>query len=100
MKKQIYCGIHNDHHGGMTRIGTIIRDAWVFGIIPESETCDNWTFAQLQVIHDKTQGEWDKYGCLASNLPEDLKKRHAEIHQRAMEKARSMGWDPELDDDD
>ena len=37
-KSMLYVGIDDDYFGGMTPIGTIIRDAWVFGILPESET--------------------------------------------------------------
>ena len=33
-----YVGIHKDINGGMTTIGKIIRDAWVFELIPETET--------------------------------------------------------------
>ena len=38
-----YVGINNEDNGGTTQSGKIIRDAWVFGIIPESETCEGWT---------------------------------------------------------
>ncbi len=100
MARPAYCGIHNDHFGGMTPIGTIIKDAWVFGILPQSETCDNWSHDRLQIILDQTRQEWDKYGCLVSNLPDDLRQRHTEIHQAATVKAREMGWNPELGDDD
>ncbi|NNJ98588.1 MAG: hypothetical protein HKP12_15675 [Gammaproteobacteria bacterium] len=91
---KLYCGIDNDGYGGMTLIGTIIRDAWVFGILPEDETCENWTHSRLQIVHDRTKEEWDKYHCLVSNLPVDLKQRHARIYREAVEKARAMGWDP------
>lgn len=97
---KIYCGLKNDKYGGMTPIGIIIRDAWVFGILPEGETCDNWSLGQLQVIQDQTRVEWDKYGCMVSNLPEDLRARHAEIHNRALEEARALGWEPNMRDDD
>lgn len=100
MTHSIYCGIDKDHYGGMTPIGTIIKDAWVFGILPLSETCENWTHDRLQIIHDKTKIEWDKYGNLVSNLPDDLRRRHAEIFDAAIVKAREMGWNPELADDD
>lgn len=96
MGEKLYCGIDKDHYGGMTPIGTIIRDAWVFGILPESETCENWSHDRLQVIHDKTKLEWDKYGCLVSNLPEELRQRHAEIYNRAVKQARELGWSPDL----
>jgi hypothetical protein len=78
----------------MTPIGTVIRDAWVFGIIPETETCENWDQGQMQLIQEQTRAEWDKYGCLVSNLPDDIKQRHAEIHSRAISKAKAQGWDP------
>jgi len=100
MSKTIYSGIHSDHFGGMTPIGTIIRDAWVFGILPESETCENWSHDRLQIIHDKTKSEWDKYGCLFSGLPDELKQRHARIFDSAIAQARKLGWDPELSDEE
>jgi len=100
MSGPLYCGIDNDHYGGMTPIGTIIKDAWLFGILPLEETCENWPHDRLQVIYDKTRVEWDKYGCLVSNLPEDLKARHAQIHDAAVKKASELGWNPHLDDDD
>ena len=44
-----YIGIKNEVNGGMTTIGKIIRDAWVFGLIEETETCENWNFAGVDV---------------------------------------------------
>ena len=96
MAEQIYCGIDRDEYGGMTPIGNIIKDAWVFGILPEDETCENWAYSRLQVIHDQTKHEWDKYGCLVSNLPDELRQRHARIYQQAMDAARECGWDPDI----
>jgi hypothetical protein len=89
-----YAGIDNDHYGGMTPIGKIVKDAWLFGVIPATETCENWTHSQLQAINEQVQLEWDKYGCMVSSLPDDLKKRHAEINDKAIKKARELGWDP------
>lgn len=100
MTGRIYCGIDKDHYGGMTPIGTIIKDAWVFGILPQSETCEGWSHDRLQIIHDRTRAEWDKYACLVSNLPKDLRQRHTQIYDAATKKARDLGWDPELVDDD
>ena len=100
MPEQIYCGLDKDAYGGMTPIGIVIRDAWVFGILPEGETCENWSHGRLQVVHHQTKLEWDKYGCLVSNLPEELRQRHSRIYGEAVEHARKLGWNPELDDDD
>jgi hypothetical protein len=62
--KPNYVGIDDDIFGGMTPIGTIIRDAWVFG------------------------------------LPPDLRERHQRIYEAAVQKAKALGWDPELNDED
>jgi len=91
-----YVGINNDIHGGMTEIGKIIRDAWVFEVIPESETCEGWNAAGIDSLLDKVNREWDKYGCLVRNLPDALRERHQRIHNAAIEKAKAAGWDPDL----
>jgi len=95
MADKIYCGIDKDTYGGMTTVGNIIKDAWVFGILPEDETCENWMYDRLQIVHDQTKEEWDKYSCLVSNLPDDLKQRHTRIYNEAIAKARELGWDPD-----
>ena len=64
-----YVGINNDINGGMTSIGKIIRDAWVFGLLDESETCEGWNLAGIDALLDKVTAEWDKYGCMVSQLP-------------------------------
>ena len=57
-----YVGIDNDLFGGMTTIGKTIRDAWVFGLIEETETCEGWNLAGIDALLDKVNAEWDKYG--------------------------------------
>ena len=99
MPEKIYCGLDKDQFGGMTPIGNLIRDAWVFGILPEGETCENWTHDRLQAIHNQTRVEWDKYGCLVSNLPDELRERHRRINREAVEIARKLGWEPEILDE-
>lgn len=94
-KDQTYVGIDNDKFGGMTTLGGIIKDARVFGILPETETCTGWNLSQFQIIMDKVNAEWDKYGHLVSHLPEDLRRRHERIHGEALRKAREQGWTPE-----
>lgn len=84
----------------MTPIGKVIRDAWVFGLIPETETCGGWTAAGIDGLLHKVNDEWDKYGCLVSNLPEDLRERHRRIHGAAVELARAAGWSGEIETND
>jgi hypothetical protein len=99
-KPDRYVGLNNEINGGMTTIGKIIRDAYVFGLIPETETCENWNLAGIDALLDKVNAEWDKYGCLVSNLPEDLYKRHQKIHGEAVDRARAAGWTGEVETDD
>lgn len=95
-----YVGIDNDLNGGMTNIGKVIRDAWVFGVIPETETCEGWNLAGIDALLQKVNTEWDKYGCLVSQLPGELRERHQRIHDVAMVKARAAGWSGEAETDD
>ncbi len=95
-----YVGINNDVNGGMTTIGKLIRDAWVFGLLEESETCEGWNFAGVDALLDKVNNEWDKYGCLVSHLPSDLFERHQKIHGEAVELAREAGWSGEVETED
>lgn len=90
-----YAGLHNDINGGMTMIGKIIRDAWVFGILPETETCENWEVSRIDAIHQQVNDQWDKYGCMVSGLPDELRERHKRIYDEAIAQAKEKGWDPE-----
>lgn len=96
---KVYPGIHKAPKGGMTPTGNIVRDAWVFGIIPESETCEGWTIQGIEQLYDKVSDAWEPYGHLVSNLPAELRERHQRIYDEAVRRAREQGWDPELDED-
>jgi hypothetical protein len=98
-RNRTYVGIHRDKKGAMNPTGNIIRDAWVFGIIPESETCEGWTVRDIEALYDKVSHAWGPYGHLASNLPDDLRERHRRIYAAAVERGRREGWDPEMDED-
>ena len=99
-KSSTYVGIDNDVFGGMTVIGKVIRDAWVFELIEETQTCQGWNFAGVDALLDKVNTEWDKYGCLVSHLPPELFKRHQRIHDKAIKKAKETGWSGEFETDD
>ena len=43
-----YMGIDKDPKGAMNATGNIIRDAWLFGLIPETETCEGFTVFEFQ----------------------------------------------------
>lgn len=94
-----YVGFNHDKHG-MTQLGRIVLDGWLFGFIPEAEDCAGWELGRMQMLMDRVQNEWDKYGNLPSRLPDDLRQRHGELYALAMRQARDRGWDPELGDDD
>jgi hypothetical protein len=99
-KPEKYVGINNDVNGGMTSIGKIIRDAWVFGLLDESETCEGWNLQGIDALLQKVNAEWDKYGCLVSRLPQELFERHQRIHDQAVERARAAGWSGEMETGD
>ena len=86
-RNRIYVGINNDEYAGMTPTGNIIKDAWVFGILPETET--------YEVLR-----AWQPYGHLVSKLPSDLFARHQKIYDEALLRAKQLGWSPELSEDD
>mgnify|MGYP001826273064 FL=1 len=91
-----YIGIDKDPRGAMNATGKIIPDAWLFGLVPETETCEGWTGQRVQALYDQGTNEWDKYGHLASNLPPELAARHREIYDAAVARSRTLGWDPAL----
>lgn len=95
-----YIGIQNEIQGGMTNIGKIIRDAWVFELIPETETCEGWNLTGIDALLQKVNTEWDKYGCSVSQLPKELFERHQKIHRAGLEKAKAEGWSGEDETDD
>ena len=99
-KQDKYVGINNDIHGGMTSIGKIIRDAWVFGLLPEDETCEGWNLGRFEALLQQVDAEWDKYSCMVSHLPAELRERHEKIHGEWIEKAKAAGWSGEAETDD
>ncbi len=95
-----YVGIDKDIDGGMTDTGRIIRDAWAFGLIPESETCEGWLSQGIEDLWSKVQSEWGKYEFQVNRLPEEVRERYLRIQGAAVKRARSDGWNPELSDDE
>lgn len=100
MTEQSYVGIEEDKNGGLTHLGRIVRDAWVFGIIPETETCAGWSTSQMQILYEKVHAAWEPYAHLPSRLPDELQQRHTQIYAQAIADAKKKGWDAELGDDD
>ncbi|HQT42858.1 MAG: hypothetical protein ACYC3A_01960 [Halothiobacillus sp.] len=100
MNKNTYIGIDHDIQGGMTHIGKVIRDAWVFDLLPETETCEGWLPAQIHVLYEKVYAAWEPYAHLPSRLPPELQAKYMRIQEEAITRGRENGWDPELGDDD
>ena len=95
-----YIGIDKEINGSMTSIAKIIRDAWVFELIPETETCEGWELSRIEALHHRVNAEWDRYGCLVSHLPPELRERHARIHGEALARARATGWSGDMETED
>ena len=92
-----YVVIDNDINGAMTDTGKIIRDAWVFGLIPETETCEGWLAQGLEDLWRKVNAEWEKYGFLVGNMSPEMHQTFMRIHNAAVVKAKQAGWDAERD---
>jgi len=97
---QTYHGLEHEENYGMTLHGRVIRDAWVFGILPEGDGFAGRNAADMQMLMDKVSQAWEPYGQLPSRLPPELAQRHARIHAAAIEGARARGWNAELGEDD
>ncbi len=95
-----YVGIDKDINGGMTDAGRIIRDAWAFRIIEETETCEGWLPQGIEDLWRKVNAEWEKYGFRVGNLPGPVRERFLRIQERAVQRARAAGWNPELGDEE
>ncbi|OIR11479.1 hypothetical protein GALL_69720 [mine drainage metagenome] len=100
MTQQTYVGVNEDKNGGLTHLGRMVRDAWVFGLLPETETCAGWDAARMQGLYEKVYAAWEPYAHLPSRLPEALRERHARFYAQAVTTARKEGWDPELGEDE
>ena len=95
-----YVGLRDDTHGGMSYLGRIVRDAWIFGLLPETETCAGWSASQMQNLYEKVAVAWEPYAHLPSRLPPELRACHTRIYEEAIARAKALGWNPELGDDD
>lgn len=98
-ERTTYAGFNADTHG-ITMLGRLVLDGWLFGIIPRDEDCAGWDLQRMQQLMDQVNKHWDQYGNLPSNLPPDMRERHTELYTWATSRARERGWDPELADDD
>jgi hypothetical protein len=100
MNEKTYVGVDQDADAGLTPLGRMVRDAWVFGILPETETCSGWDMGRMQGLYEKVYAAWEPYAHLPSRLTGDLLERHTRIYSEAISSARKEGWNPELSDDD
>jgi hypothetical protein len=94
-----YSGFHQDTHG-MTMLGRVVLDGWLFDLLPRTEDCAGWPLSRMQQLMGQVEACWDRYGNLPSNLAPELQQRHAELYAWATERGRDLGWNPELGEDD
>ncbi len=100
MTTRTYTGTEHDSQGGLTHLGRIVRDAWVFGLLPETETCVGWDAARMQGLYEQVYAAWEPYAHLPSRLPDGLRQRHEQLYSQAIAAARKQGWNAELGDDE
>ena len=89
-----YPGLHDDLFGGMTDIGAIIRDAWVLGVLPETQDCRGWPLARIRQLHAQVDAAWAPYQHQVSRLPPALRARYMRIHTEHTRRGREQGWRP------
>ena len=97
--RPLYPGFHQDTHG-MTMLGRVVLDAWVFGLLPREQDCSGWDLGRMQLLMNQTHERWDEFAGLPSRLTPELRARHDEIYGWAQARAREIGWDTELGDDE
>ena len=97
--KQTYAGFNQDTHG-ITTLGRVVLDAWLFDLLPRSEDCAGWDIQRMQLLMQQVNEHWDAHSNLPSRLPPELRERHTELYAWATARARERGWDPELGDED
>jgi hypothetical protein len=95
-----YAGMDQEDNHGMTMTGRVIRDAWVFGVLPEGDGFAGKSAGDMQNLFEAVHKAWEPYGQLPSRLPPELAQRHARIHDRAVQRAKAAGGSAELGDDD
>jgi hypothetical protein len=96
----IYPGLSHEDNFGITLVGRLIRDAWVFDLAPEGSDFAGKSPGEMQNLFEKVHLAWEPYGQLPSRLPPELAQRHARIHGEAIAKAKADGWSAELGEDD
>lgn len=94
-----YCGFNQDTHG-LTVLGRVVLDAWLFDLLPRTEDCTDWDLQRMQLLMNQIEARWDSYGNLPSRLPAELQQRHTELYAWATERGRTRGWNPELGEDE
>lgn len=100
MNDKNYPGLEADQRGGLTDAGRVIMDAQAFGLLPETETGAGWSMARLQNLAEQVDRAWGPYAGLPGRLPDEFRERHERIYRAAVERARAVGWDDELMDDE
>ena len=54
----------------------------------------------MQNLYEKVYAAWAPYAHLPSQLPEEMREKHARLYAQAITTARKDGWDAELGDED
>ena len=98
-KPRGYVGLDVDlvQGDGLTAVAKIVLDARLFGFIADDETCKDWPAGNIQELYDRVTKAWEPYGNLPSQLPPELREKHAKLYDPAILTAKESGWDPVRD---
>lgn len=82
----------------MSDSGKLMRDAWVFGLLPEGQGVAEQNAMLLQMLAHDVRASWQQHGNCVNCLPRELRNRYTGIHAEAIRRAKMNGWEPEAGD--
>ena len=82
----------------MTNTGKLMRDAWVFGLLPEGQGLAGQNTVSLQMLADDVGTCWKQHGNCVNCLSRELRNHYTRIHAEAIRRAKASGWKQETED--
>ena len=73
------------------------RDADLLVVAPATTNIMAKMAQGIGDLWGRNNAEWEKYGFLVDNMPDDLKEKYLRIQKEAIERAKSFGWNAEND---
>ncbi len=92
---RVYPGYDADPNYGMSQEAKLIRDAWAFGLLPETEKCEGWRADQFERLWEQVDAVWEKADFRVAKLPPEIQEKYMALQLEALKNAKAQGWEPE-----